>query len=46
MFDADAGFFNLLFANLEDDYYTEPCIKMNLLSFLRLKLIEDGFRYL
>ena len=46
MFDANAGFFNLVFANIEDDYYTPSYIKTDFWSYLRLQLIEDGFRYL
>lgn len=46
MFDAGLGFFHLVFANLSDDYYISPGIKIDFPSFLRLKLMEDGFRYI
>lgn len=46
MYDADAGFFHLTFANPDDDYFTETYLKMSCASFLRLSLIEEGYRYL
>ena len=46
MFDADNGFFHLVFANPDDDYYVSPGIRTNFSSFLRLKLLDDGFRSL
>ena len=46
MFDAETGFFHLVFANMEDSFFTSSCIRTDFLSYLRLRLIEDGFRYL
>ena len=46
MFDSNSGFFYLVFANMTDDYYTSSFFKTDFLSYLRLRLIEDGFRYL
>ena len=46
MIDAKTGFFHLVFANMSDDYYTDSYVKTDFLSYMRLKLIEDGFRYL
>lgn len=46
MFDAGTGFFQFVFANLADEYFVAPNIKVDFPSLLRLRLIEDGFRYI
>lgn len=44
MFDAADGFFHLLFANCDDDYYTPGYIRMHFLSYLRWQMYSAGFR--
>jgi len=46
MFDAKIGMFHLVFANRDDDYYTSSYLKTDFLSYLKLNLFNDGFRYL
>ena len=46
MFDAKIGMFHLVFANPDDDYYTSTYIRTDFQSFLKLNLVNDGFRYL
>ena len=44
MFDAADGFFHLLFANYDDDYYTPGYIRMHFLAHLRWQMYSAGFR--
>ena len=46
LFDAKTGLFQLVFANTADDYYTASGIRTDFLSYLRMQLIDDDFRYL
>lgn len=46
MFDAGRGFFYLVFANEDDYFFTDAFIRLNFLSYLKLRLIEDEYRQL
>lgn len=46
MFDANNGFFHLVFANEDDRFYTDSYIRMDLESYIRAQLIQDGFKQL
>ena len=43
MFDAADGFFHLLFANYDDDYFTSGYVRMHFLSYLRWQMLRAGF---
>lgn len=45
MFDVSNGLFQFVFANQDDEYYTESLLRLQFLPYLRYQLFRDGFRY-
>ena len=41
MFDANKGFYYLVFANTDDWFFTESYIKMDFDSYLKMQLLEN-----
>jgi|GEM_PF-6696568 len=46
MFDANKGFFYLVFANTDDYFFTESYIKMDFESTIKMNLLENEFRHI
>ena len=46
MFDANKGFYYLVFANTDDWFFTESYIKMDFDSYLKMQLLENEFRHI
>ena len=46
MFDANKGFFYLVFANTDDCFFTESYIKMDFESTIKMYMLENDFRHI
>ena len=44
MFDVSNGLFQFVFANQDDEYYTESLLRLQFLPYLRYRLFRVGFR--
>ena len=46
MFDANKGFYYLVFANTDDCFFTESYVRMDFESYMKMQLLENGYRHI